>query len=85
MDDIYSNLNIINNYENKEIFKNKLNEISEELLEIINIINDLKNDNNSFILNYIKEDEKNKKIINSILPFLTYQWFISNSTSVVLD
>ena len=64
------------------IFENKLIDISNELKEAINIINDLKNDNNIFITKYIKEKELNKKTLDTILPYLIFQWFIVNSTTV---
>ena len=80
--EIYSNLKTIEDFNNNDIFENKLFEISDELKEIVNLINDLKNDNNTFISKYIKEKEINKKTLDKLLPFLIYQHFIENSTSV---
>ena len=80
--EIYSNLKTIEEFNNNDIFENKLFEISDELKEIVNLINDLKNDNNTFISKYIKEKEINKKTLDKLLPFLIYQHFIANSTIV---
>ena len=80
--EIYSNLKTIEEFNNNDIFENKLFEISDELKEIVNLINDLKNDNNTFITKYIKEKEINKETLDKILPFLIYQHFIANSTIV---
>ena len=60
--EISSNLKTIEDFNNNIIFENKLIDISNELKEAINIINDLKNDNNIFITKYIKEKELNKKL-----------------------